>query len=98
MRGRTDTVAAWGFLSPTLCLLGGLAVYPFAYAVYLSMTTAQVGVPGHFVGSGTTVAPRHRDLHPGRSGHGRVHGGGGRGRSSCSESSSPWCSPGPRRA
>ena len=52
MRVRADTLAAWGFLSPTLCLLGGLAVYPFAYALYLSMTTAQVGVPGHFVGLG----------------------------------------------
>jgi multiple sugar transport system permease protein len=50
-RGRAEAVTAWSFLAPTLALLALLAVYPLGYAVYLSMTTAQVGVPGRFVGA-----------------------------------------------
>ncbi|TMI87241.1 MAG: sugar ABC transporter permease [Bacillati bacterium ANGP1] len=45
-----ESAAAWGMLAPTLLLLGLLAVYPLLYALYLSMTTAQVGAPGRFVG------------------------------------------------
>lgn len=51
MRGSSEALTAWGFLAPTLALLALLAVYPLGYAVYLSMTTAQVGVPGRFVGA-----------------------------------------------
>jgi len=47
---RAETITAWGFLAPTLLLLALLAVYPLAYSLYLSMTTTQVGAPGHFVG------------------------------------------------
>ena len=45
-----ESTVAWGMLAPTLLLLGLLAVYPLLYALYLSMTTAQVGAPGRFVG------------------------------------------------
>ena len=45
-----ESTVAWGMLAPTLLLLGVLAVYPLFYALYLSMTTAQVGAPGRFVG------------------------------------------------
>jgi len=38
------------FLAPTLLLLLLLAVYPLGYGLYLSMTNAQAGVPGRFVG------------------------------------------------
>ncbi len=37
-------------LAPTLLLLLLLAVYPLLYALYLSMTSTQVGTPGRFVG------------------------------------------------
>jgi multiple sugar transport system permease protein len=47
---RAEAVTAWAFLAPTLLLLSLLALYPLGYAVYLSMTTAQVGVPGEFIG------------------------------------------------
>jgi multiple sugar transport system permease protein len=50
MRAPSEALTAWGFLAPTLGLLALLAAYPLGYAVYLSMTTAQVGVPGRFVG------------------------------------------------
>jgi multiple sugar transport system permease protein len=52
MRIRPEALAAWSFLLPTLGLLGLLAVYPLGYALYLSTTTAQVGVAGRFVGLG----------------------------------------------
>jgi multiple sugar transport system permease protein len=51
MRIRSETLTAWSCLAPTLLLLGLLAAYPLGYAVYLSTTTAQVGVPGRFVGA-----------------------------------------------
>jgi multiple sugar transport system permease protein len=55
MRPSSEALTAWGFLAPTLLLLALLAAYPLAYAVYLSTTTAQVGVPGRFVGAGNFV-------------------------------------------
>ena len=45
-----ESAVAWGMLAPTLLLLALLAVYPLLYALYLSMTNAQVGIPGRFVG------------------------------------------------
>jgi multiple sugar transport system permease protein len=50
-RVRGEALTAWAFLAPTLLLLALLALYPLGYAVYLSMTTTQVGVPGQFVGA-----------------------------------------------
>ncbi len=50
IRWNAEPMVAWGFLAPTLLLLVLLAVYPLCYALYLSMTTTQVGVPGRFVG------------------------------------------------
>jgi multiple sugar transport system permease protein len=50
-----ETVTAWSFLGPTLLLLALLAAYPLGYAVYLSMTNAQVGVPGQFIGAANFV-------------------------------------------
>jgi multiple sugar transport system permease protein len=47
---RGEALTAWTFLAPTLLLLSLLALYPLGYALYLSMTTTQVGVPGQFVG------------------------------------------------
>jgi len=48
---RGEALTAWTFLAPTLLLLSLLALYPLGYALYLSMTTTQVGVPGQFVGA-----------------------------------------------
>src|SRR5580692_130123 len=41
---------AAALLAPTAILLGLFIAYPFAEGVWLSMTDAKVGVPGHFVG------------------------------------------------
>jgi len=51
MRGRR-TRGGVGLPEPDALSPGRSRCLPFAYAVYLSMTTAQVGVPGHFVGLG----------------------------------------------
>ncbi len=48
-------MVAWAFLAPALLLLVLLAVYPLGYALYLSMTTAQIGVPGRFVGAANFI-------------------------------------------
>jgi multiple sugar transport system permease protein len=41
---------AVALLAPTAILLGLFIAYPFGEGVWLSMTDAKVGVPGHFVG------------------------------------------------
>jgi multiple sugar transport system permease protein len=41
---------AAALLAPTAILLGLFIAYPFAEGVWLSVTDARVGVPGHFVG------------------------------------------------
>jgi multiple sugar transport system permease protein len=41
---------AAALLLPTIILLGLFIAYPFAEGVWLSVTDARVGVPGHFVG------------------------------------------------
>src|SRR5579864_1487070 len=41
---------AAALLLPTVVLLGLFIAYPFAEGVWLSLTDARVGVPGHFVG------------------------------------------------
>ena len=64
MRGSTEALTAWGFLAPTLALLALLAVYPLGHAVYLSTTTAQVGVPGRFVGAQNFVRPLETEIFP----------------------------------
>ena len=43
-------------LLPTMILLGAFIAYPFAEGVWLSVTDARVGVPGHFVGLDNFVA------------------------------------------
>jgi multiple sugar transport system permease protein len=41
---------AAALLLPTVILLGLFIAYPFAQGVWLSVTDARVGIPGHFVG------------------------------------------------
>ena len=45
-----DRWLAAALLAPTAILLGLFIVYPFCEGVWLSVTDARVGVPGHFVG------------------------------------------------
>ena len=62
MHVRAESLTAWSFLAPTLVLLGLLAVYPLGYAVYLSMTSAQIGVSGRFVGLQNFAQLLHMDI------------------------------------
>jgi len=62
VRLRHEVVTAWGFLAPTLLLLGLLAAYPLAYAVYLSLTSAQVGIAGRFVGAENFIRLLHTQI------------------------------------
>jgi len=62
VRLRHEVVTAWGFLAPTLLLLGLLAAYPLAYAVYLSLTSAQVGVAGRFIGAENFIRLAHTQI------------------------------------
>src|SRR5579883_298444 len=55
VRWNGEPMVAWAFLAPALLLLVLLAVYPLGYALYLSMTTAQIGVPGRFVGAANFI-------------------------------------------
>ena len=45
---------AAALLLPTVILLGLFIAYPFVEGVWLSVTDARVGVPGHFVGLAIT--------------------------------------------
>jgi len=47
---RRDTGAAFVFLLPLLVLVIGLIAYPFARAIWLSLTDKLVGYPERFVG------------------------------------------------
>src|SRR3989442_7918607 len=49
MLEREDALAFW-LLVPTLALLTLFIAYPFVRGVWLSLTNAVVGEPGHFVG------------------------------------------------
>jgi multiple sugar transport system permease protein len=49
MLEREDALAIW-LLAPTLLILTLFIAYPFARGVWLSLTNAVVGEPGHFVG------------------------------------------------
>jgi multiple sugar transport system permease protein len=44
-----DGILGYLFVLPALALLGGLVAYPFAIALWLSLTDAIVGRPGHFI-------------------------------------------------
>ena len=46
---REDTLAFW-LLFPTFALLALFIAYPFVRGVWLSLTSATVGDPGHFIG------------------------------------------------
>ena len=46
---REDALAFW-LLFPTFALLALFIAYPFVRGVWLSLTNATVGEPGHFVG------------------------------------------------
>ena len=46
---REDTLAFW-LLFPTFALLALFIAYPFVRGVWLALTNATVGDPGHFVG------------------------------------------------
>ncbi len=45
-----DRILGWVFVAPMVLLVGGLVVYPFVNAIYLSLTDKQVGYPPRFVG------------------------------------------------
>jgi len=45
-----ERVLGWVLLVPTIVLLGMFIAYPFVSGVWLSLTSATVGVPGVFVG------------------------------------------------
>src|SRR5579859_2143017 len=47
---------AAALLLPTVILLGLFIAYPFVQGVWLSVTDARVGVPGHFIGAANFVA------------------------------------------
>jgi multiple sugar transport system permease protein len=59
---RSESLTAWGFLSPTVLLLALLAVYPLAYSIYLSLTTTQVSAVGRFVGAQNFVQLLHTEI------------------------------------
>ena len=45
-----ERLFATALLFPTAVLLGLFIAYPFFEGIWLSLTDARVGVPGHFVG------------------------------------------------
>src|SRR5215470_18537409 len=45
-----ERVLGWVLLTPTIVLLGMFIAYPFVSGVWLSLTSATVGVPGVYVG------------------------------------------------
>jgi multiple sugar transport system permease protein len=49
-------------LLPTVILLGLFIAYPFVEGVWLSVTDARVGVPGHFVGLANFAALLHDNI------------------------------------
>jgi multiple sugar transport system permease protein len=53
---------AAALLLPTVILLGLFIAYPFAEGVWLSVTDARVGIPGHFVGLANFVALIHDSI------------------------------------
>ncbi len=53
---------AAALLLPTVILLGLFIAYPFAEGVWLSVTDARVGIPGHFVGLANFTALLHDSI------------------------------------
>src|SRR5204863_1498938 len=45
-----EAVFGYGLIVPALLLIGGLVAYPFAMAIYFSLSDYWVGSPGSFVG------------------------------------------------
>jgi multiple sugar transport system permease protein len=45
-----EALLGYGFLAPLLVLVAGLILYPFAWALYISLTDKLVGYPERFVG------------------------------------------------
>ncbi len=58
----TRSRRAWAFVAPAVMWLGVVMVYPLGYAIYLSMTSGDLGAPPRFVGLGNFLALAHTQL------------------------------------
>ena len=58
----TRSRRAWAFVAPAVIWLGVVMVYPLGYAIYLSMTSGDLGAPPRFVGLGNFLALAHTQL------------------------------------